>query len=112
MKTDLRPICKPMVNKNLSKLDALSRSAECFRYFLLSLEFWLSPNGDVREWLKHNVLLFILLIIPAILVMPVIGLILWQFTGWLSMLTAIAGKLMLILLALLVFRIVVAFIKR
>jgi hypothetical protein len=97
---------------NLSQLDALSRSVECLRYFLLSFEFWLSPGGDIREWLKINCRLCVWLMMPALLVMPVVTLILWQFTGWFSMFTAIAGKLILLLLALLVFRIVVAFIKR
>jgi hypothetical protein len=103
-----QPINPPLVNAHLSQLDALSRSAECLRYFILSFEFWLSPSGDVREWFKINCRLCVWLMIPALLVMPVIGLILWQFTGWLSMLTAIAGKLILILLALLVFRIVIS----
>ena len=48
--------------------------------------------------------------------MPVVGFILWQVTGWLSMLTAIAGKLIflsiLILVAFVVIKIVVAFFKR
>jgi hypothetical protein len=116
MKADLQPICKPLVNKNLFKLDALSRSAECFHYFLLSLEFWISPEGRVREWFKNNVLLAVLLVIPAIFVMPVVGLILWQLTGWLSMLQTIAGKLIvlpiLFLVALLVIKAVFALIKR
>jgi hypothetical protein len=111
-----QPICKPLVYKNLGKLNALSRSAECFRYFVLSVEFWLSPNGDVREWLRNNVLLAVTLIIPALFVMPIIGLILWQLMGWLSMLQTIAGKLIvlpiLFLVALLIIKTVIALLKR
>jgi hypothetical protein len=111
-----QPNCKPLVDKKLEKLDPLSRSAECFRYFLLSVEFWLFPNGDVREWLRNNLLMSVVLLIPALFVMPVIGLILWQLTGWLSMLQTIAGKLIvlpiLFLVALFVIKPVVALIKR
>ena len=48
--------------------------------------------------------------------MPVIGLILWQLTGCLTMLTTIAGKLIvlpiLILMVFVVVRIVFALLKR
>ena len=48
--------------------------------------------------------------------MPAIGLILWQVTGWLPMLTTIFSHLLLlpilILMALFVIRIVVALLKR
>lgn len=111
-----QPICKPMVDKNVGRLDGLTRSTECFRYVVLSVEFWISPDGCVREWLRNNVLLFVLLIIPAFLVMPVIGLILWQLTSWLSMLQTIAGKLIILpilsLVALLVIKTFIALIKR
>jgi hypothetical protein len=109
-------MCKPLVNKNLSKLDGLTRSTESIRYFLLNVEYWISPDGRVREWLRYNVLLFILLVIPAIFVMPAIGLILWQLTGWLSMLQTIGIRLIvlpiLFLAALLVIKTVIALIKR
>jgi hypothetical protein len=56
------------------------------------------------------------LLIPAILVTPAVGLILWQVTGWLSMLQSIAGRLIvlpiLFLVALLVIKTFLALLKR
>ncbi len=111
-----QPIQKPAADPRLEELDPLARSTECIRYSLLSFEFWLSPDGTIREWLRHNVRIGAWLFIPAVFVMPVIGFILWQLTGWLSMLMSIAGKLIvlpiLILLAFVVVKIVVILLKR
>ena len=112
----MKPICKPLVNTQLDGLNSLQRITEAFRYTILSTEHWLSPEGQIREWLRRNLLLCAWLLIPAICVMPAVGLVLWQLTGWLSMLTSIAAKLImlpiLILVAFVVIKIVVAFFKR
>lgn len=76
----------PAVDPMFSTMDAVQRSAETFRYSILSVEFWISPNGQVREWLRHNTRLAAWLAIPAFLILPVVGFILWQ-------LVAIAGRL-------------------
>lgn len=106
----------PTVDPEFNHLSGLSRAAECLRYVLLRWEFWASPSGDMRNWLRENTRIGALLLIPAILVMPVIGLILWQLSGWLSMLTSIFGHVIvlpiLVLLAFVVLRTVVALLKR
>ena len=77
---------------------------------LLRWEHWASPTGDIREWLRHNTR------VGAWLLMPAIGLILWQVDGWLSMLMTIFGHLIvlpvLILMTFVVIKIVTALIKR
>ena len=97
-------------------MNSLQRAAESFRYVLLRWEHWVSPSGDMREWLRYNSCVGAWMLIPALFVMPVIGLILWQVSGWVSMLTTIVGHLIvlpiLVLLVFGVFRIVTAFIKR
>ena len=108
----MKPICKPLVNTQLDGLNSLQRITEAFRYVLLSFEHWISRGGHVREWLRRNLLLCTWLIVPAIFVMPVVGFILWQLSGWFSMLTGIVGKLILLLLAFVAIRIVTAFSKR
>lgn len=108
----MEPIRKPVVNTQLDDLNALQRTTESFRYTALSIEHWISPEGNVREWFRRNLLLCAWLIVPAIFVMPVVGFILCQVNGWLSMLTGIGGKLVLLLLAFVAIRIVTAFIKR
>ncbi len=73
----------------------MPRSAECLRHFVLSIEYWLSPNGRLRWWLKSNVLPVPLgSFIPAVVLMPVISLVLHEVDGWLSMLMSIVLKLM------------------
>ena len=100
----------------LHRMNALQRSTESFRYVLLSTEQWISPNGLLREWLRNNVRVGAWLFIPSVLVMPAVSLILWQLTGWLTMLTTIFEQLiflpLLVLLLLIVARISTALIKR
>ena len=107
---------KPLVNTNLGRMTAVQRATESFRYVLLSIEQWIAPDGRLRTWFKHNLRVGAWLFIPALLVMPAVGLILWQLTGWMTMLTVIFGHLIVfpisILLVFGVFRIVVALIKR
>ena len=102
----------PQVDSQFHRMNGLQRATESFRYVILRWEHWVSPSGDIREWLRHNTRIGAWLLIPAIFVMPVIGLILWQLMGWLSMLTSIAAKLIvlpiLILVAFVVIKIVVA----
>ena len=110
------PVRLPTVDPEFTRMNSLQRAAESFRYVLRRWEHWVSPSGDIREWLRHNSRVGAWLLIPTVFVMPAIGLILWQVRGWLSMLTSIAGHLIVlpvfVLLALFVFRIVTAFIKR
>ncbi|MGC3990615.1 MAG: hypothetical protein QM796_13230 [Chthoniobacteraceae bacterium] len=68
----------------MEHLDGLSRSAESIRYSILSLEFWISPNGQVREWLRHNTRLAVFLGIPALLVFPIVIVLLCQFAAILT----------------------------
>ena len=106
----------PQVDADLSKMTGVQRAAEALRYVILRWEHWVSPSGDIREWLRHNTRVVAWLFIPALFVMPVIGFILWQVSGWLALLTSIVGRLIvlpiLILLAFVVIKIVVALFKR
>jgi hypothetical protein len=85
----------PTVDPELEDLDPATRSAEVIRYSLLSLEWWISKNGTLREWLKLNGKISSLLLIPAVLVMPLVTFILWQCAKWMSWLVGIAGNLIL-----------------
>lgn len=90
------PISAPTVDPHLADLDPLTRSAESLRHSVLSLEFWISPNGQVREWLRHNTRLAVVLAIPAFLILPIISFALWQLVSWLAALFLIAGNLVVI----------------
>ena len=69
----------PVVDPDLAELPTLERVAEVCRYQLLQLEYSLSRGGGIREWLRLNLLLAVLLIIPALLVVPVVTWLLGSF---------------------------------
>ena len=90
-----RPLDPPSVDSKLESLSALARSAESLRYGILTTEFWLSPQGQVREWLRSHTRAAVLLASPAFLVMPIVTFILWQFATWMALLVGIWGKLII-----------------
>ena len=94
-----KEITPPTVDPELKQLDGPQRLAEVVRYTLLSVEWWLSPNGRLREWVRFNGKISSVLLIPAVLVMPLVTLIIWQVGKWLSWLVGIAGYLILLPLA-------------
>lgn len=96
---DPNPIDPPTVDPELPKLGGIQRAAEVFRYSILSVEWWLSPNGTLRAWVKLNGKLGSFLMIPAVLVMPLVGLILWQIATWMGFLLSITGNLIVLPLA-------------
>lgn len=109
------PISPPQVDPELPHLDGITRSAESIKYSILSVEWWISPNGRVREWLRHNTHLAAWLIIPAMLVVPVVSFVLSQVMHWTAMLTTITRHLILlpilVLLLVVVLILVVAVVK-
>ncbi len=112
----MKIVVRPTVDPNFQRMNGLQRAAESFRYVLLRWEHWVSPRGDIREWLRRNSYASAWLLIPAIFVMPIVGLILWQVIGLLSMFASIAAKLIvlpvLVLCAYVAIRIVAAVFKR
>ena len=90
------PLQPPAINSQLPQHHPLTRSAESILYSILSLEFWLSPEGQVREWVRHNGRLALVLTIPVFLVLPIITFGLWQLVSFLSAISSIAGKLIII----------------
>lgn len=91
----------PKVAPDLAEMCSVERSAEVTRYSFLSLEWWLSPNGTLREWLRLHSKLGCLLLIPALLILPLITFVIQQIAGWVAFLGGIAMHLILIPLALL-----------
>jgi hypothetical protein len=85
----------PTVDPELDDLDPVTRSCEVVRFSLLSLEWWLSPNGTLRAWLKLNGRVASVLVIPAVLVMPLVTLIIYQVAKWMGWLVGIAGNIIL-----------------
>ena len=87
---------RPRIDPKLEELNAVVRSTECLRHFVLSVEWWISPGGQLRQWMKLNVCLAAFLVIPAVLLMPIISLVLHEVDNWLSMLLSITRKVILL----------------
>ncbi len=102
-----KPVDPPTVDPDLPHLDALTRSAESIRYSILSFEFWISPNGQVREWLRHNASIGAWMAISGLLVLPLVVLILYQVMKAVGLLTSIAGHMIVLPLLVLVAAVVV-----
>jgi hypothetical protein len=100
-----KPIDPPRID-DLSPLDPLTRSAEAIRYSILSVEFWVSSDGQVREWLRNNGRLALLLSIPGLLVIPLVVFILVQIATGMDALVSVAGSLVLLPLFALVLAVV------
>ena len=88
-----KPIDPPQPDADLEDLNGVQRSAEVIRYSILSLEFWLSPLGRLREWIRLNGKLCAVLLIPALLILPLITWIISQIAHWLVMLVEMSGNL-------------------
>ncbi len=78
-------------------MPALQRCAEVLRYALLRLEFWISPRGWLREWIRINVGFALFIGIPAILLLPIVSFVLGQFTVWAFSLVELLKSLLQIL---------------
>ena len=93
-----------MVDPDFDQLDSIQRSAESIRFSILSFEFWISKNGQVREWLRHNSRLAAWLAIPTLLILPLVGMIAVQAGAIVAALIGIAGGMVILpIVALLAF---------
>ena len=93
----------PEVDPELPTLTGVDRSAEVMRYSVLSTEYWLSPKGYLREWLRFNAKLASILVFPTLLVVPLITFALGQFKTWIELLVVTTtGMVLFPLSALLV----------
>lgn len=87
------PIEPPQVDQDLTKLPPIERSAEVIRYSLLKAEYWISPNGRLREWLRFNLALALIIGIPALFIVPIVTLLLGSFVTWTDLMAAAAWNL-------------------
>ena len=105
----MKIVVRPTVDPEFHRMNGLQRAVESLRYVLLRWEHWVSPHGDIREWLRQNTRVGAWLLIPALFMMPFIGLILWELTGWLAL---IAGRLVVLPILILVAFVAVRIKKR
>lgn len=67
---DPAPVPKPVIDPDLDQLGWPERCAEVVRHALLSVEHWLSRGGWLREWIRLNLWLAVVLIAATVLVIP------------------------------------------
>jgi len=92
------PIPRPVVAPDLTNLPFLIKSAEVLRYQIHKLEYSISSGGGLRAWFKLNLLVALLLAIPAFLLFPVITAVLVAFAEWTVCLMFIVRSLLMTLL--------------
>ena len=103
-----KPIGSPAVDPELKDLNGLQRAGEVLRYSVLSIEWWISPNGTLREWLRLNGKVSSILLIPAVLIVPLVTFVLWQVAKWIVLLVQIASNLIVLPLAALAAGVLIA----
>jgi len=90
-------------------MDSITRATESWRYSILSLEFWLSPSGFIREWIRQVVRFALFLGAPVLLVVPLVTFLLASLLKWTVLITTIAWKLILLVMVFLVGGVVTLF---
>src|SRR5438067_692407 len=91
-----RPVSAPRVDPEFMEMNGLNRATECWRFNILSLEYWLSPSGVLRQFICLVIWLALLLLTPVLLIFPLITFILATLVKWTVLLTSIAWKLILL----------------
>jgi hypothetical protein len=78
------PLDSPRINPSLTKLNAIERAAEVLRYSVLRAEYWLSPDGAMRQQIRVAVRVW-LYVMAAALIAPGITAVIQHVTGWTAM---------------------------
>jgi hypothetical protein len=81
------PLAAPVVDPDFPQLSPIERAAEVIRFMLSRLEYWLSPLGNLREFMRLNLRLAVLVAVPVLMVAPLMSLGLKQFNNWISLLS-------------------------
>lgn len=87
------PIPKPVIIADLEQLSWPERSAEVVCHALRSAEYWLSRGGWLREWIRLNLWLGVVLIVAALLVVPPVTALLEGLRDWTGLLRATVGNI-------------------
>ena len=86
-------VSRPAIAADLERLPWPERCAEVVRHALLSAEHWLSRSGWVREWIRLNVWVAVILTVAALLVIPPVTALLEGFRDWAGLVSATAANI-------------------
>lgn len=81
------PLALPEVDHELPRLSTIERAAEVIRFMASKLEYALSPQGDLRAFVKLNARLALSIAIPVFMVAPLVTMAIQQFKTWTNLLT-------------------------
>jgi hypothetical protein len=95
------PLPVPLVDRDLPRLSGIERAAEVLRFMLQQMEYALSPQGHLREFIKFNLRLAMGIGLPVFLVAPLVTLALNQLTVWTALLTQTMSSFVLFPLSVL-----------
>lgn len=95
------PLSEPVIDEELPNLSAIERSAEVISFTCRRAEYWLSPQGTLREWLKFNLRLAIGIAVPALLLAPLVTLALERFNLWIDLISKSTSNFVLVPLSVL-----------
>ena len=88
------PVTRPVVDESFLRLPAWKRSLVSIFYCLRCLEYWIAPQGWIREWFRLNVLAVVLAGTTILLAGPVVTAILVSLHDWTNLTTSIMIKVM------------------
>lgn len=95
------PIPEPELDPHLNELTTLGRIAEIFRYQLLQLEYALSSGGHLRGFIRLNLMIGVVLLVPTLLVVPVLTTMFGSFVTMTAFLMQAAMNLLYAVLSIL-----------
>ena len=95
-----QPLARPAVDPDLPRMEWPARVAEVLVYSGKRFEFWVSPSGFLREWVKLNIWVAVVLSVAAVLVVPAMTAILAGAEQWTALVAKIVGNTMTAVLRL------------
>ncbi len=95
------PIPEPEIDPHLNETTTLGRIAEISRYQLLQLEYVLSSGGHLRGFVRLNLMIGVLLLVPTLLVVPVLTTLFGSFVTMTAFLMQAAMNLLYAVLSIL-----------
>jgi hypothetical protein len=82
--SELTQLNEPQVDPKLTSLTPLERTAEILRYSVLRAEYWLSPDGVMRQRVRFALRLWVYVAVAA-LIAPGVTAVIQHVTGWTAM---------------------------
>ncbi len=92
-KLSASPLTPPQVDCSLARHGHLARSSYVLHHTLHRFEFWLSPEGHLREWCRRCLLLALFIAVPLLSFSPLVAMFLEHLTTWSAALLQICSNL-------------------